>query len=92
MVGIDFGLTLGATISGRVTDGETGLPIAGMDVHAGVVGRDHSSWTRTDRNGEYVARGLPDGVIEVSVGGQRYIEQRKTITIRDGVDVTGFDF
>ena len=92
VVAIDFSLRLGATISGTVTDGETGLPIAGMDIYAGPVDRNNLSWTRTDGNGNYTTAGLPDGVMVVTVEGQGYIEQHKTVIIRDGVDVTGVDF
>ena len=92
VVGIDFGLRLGTSISGRVTDGETGLPIADMDVHAGPVREGgHLSWTRTDRNGEYVTRGLPNGVMEVSVEGQTYIMERTTVTISEAGVVLGVD-
>lgn len=90
--GIDFDLTLGATISGRVIDARTGIPITNMDVNAGLIDGDDMSWANTDGNGYYVLRGLPDGVIEVVVYGQGYIEVRRTVTIREGVDVTGFDF
>ena len=89
---IDFDLKLGASISGKVTDVETGLPIADMGVHAGPVDGDHLSWSRTDGKGNYVLRGIPDGVIEVVVYGQGYIEVGRTVTVRDGVDVTDFDF
>ena len=90
--GIDFDLTPGATISGRVIDAETGLPIANMEVRAGLIDGDYISWANTDGNGNYVLTALPDGVIEVVVYGQGYIEVRRTVTIREGVDVTGFDF
>lgn len=90
--GADFDLKLGATISGRVMDGGTGLPIAGMDVRAGPIGGSHLSWSNTDSDGRYVLTGIPDGLIEVEVGGQGYIEVRRIATVRNGQDVTDFDF
>ena len=42
--------------------------------------------------GRYVLTGIPDGLIEVEVSGQGYIEMRKIATVRDGQDVTDFDF
>ena len=90
--GIDFVLKLGATISGRVLDGSTGRPIANMDVRAGPIGGDHLSWSNTNSEGRYVLTGIPDGLIEVQVGGRGYIEVRRIATVRDGQDVTDFDF
>ena len=87
--GIDFGLKLGATISGRVVDVDTGLSLADLEVSAGPVGGDHLAWTRTDSNGYYILKGLPDGVIEIIIRGHGYIEERITAIIRDGVEVTG---
>ncbi|MEE8442605.1 MAG: carboxypeptidase regulatory-like domain-containing protein, partial [Dehalococcoidia bacterium] len=79
--GIDIGLKLGATISGRVTDVGTGLPIADVDLSAGLMDGDHVSWTRTDYYGNYTLHGLPDGVIEIFVNGQEYIEERSLVQI-----------
>ena len=90
--GIDFGLKRGANISGTVIDAETGLPIANMDVKASVADGDDISWDETDINGRYTLKGIPDGVVEVVVGGQGYVQMSKTVTVRDGQDVTDFDF
>ena len=89
--GIHFSLERGASISGQIVD-ESGHPIPNLDVSAGPVYGDHVSWTRTDGNGVYVLRGLPDGVIEIFVNGQDYIEGRMTVTIREGTDIVGLDF
>ena len=89
--GIHFSLKRGASISGQIVD-ESGHPIPNLDVSAGPVYGDHVSWTRTDGNGVYVLRGLPDGVIEIFVNGQDYIEGRMTVTIREGTDIVGLDF
>ena len=90
--GINFRLKRGATISGTVRDAETGLPIANMVVEAALAGWDAFSWGGTDTDGRYTLKGIPDGVIEVVVSGQGYLKTSKTVTVRDGQDVTGFDF
>ena len=89
--GIDLSLKLGASISGQIID-ESGHPIPNLDVSAGPVYGDHLSWARTDGNGVYVLRGLPDGVIGIFVRGENYIEGRLTVTIREGSDIVGLDF
>ena len=90
--GIDFGLKRGATISGRVIDAATRLPIAKLDVKATPADKDDISWDETDINGRYTLMGIPDGVIEVIVSGRGYLQISKTVTIRDRQDVTDFDF
>ena len=90
--GIDFGLKRGATISGTVIDAETGLPIANMDVEATLADGDEVSSGETDIDGRYALKEIPDGVIEVVVAGQGYLQTSKTVTVRDGQDVTDFDF
>lgn len=90
--GIDFGLKQGATKSGRVIDAETGRFIANMDVNATLVGGDDVSWGETDRDGRYALKGIPDGVIEVVVAGQGYLQSSKTVTVRDSQDLTDIDF
>lgn len=90
--GIDFGLKRGATISGRVIDAETGLPIANMDAKASLADGYDISWGETDIDGRYTLKGIPDAVIEVVVAGQGYLQTSKTVTVRDGQDVTDFDF
>lgn len=89
--GIEFSLKRGASISGQIVD-ESGHPIPNLDVSAGPMYGDHLSWSRTDGNGVYVLRGLPDGVIEIFVNGEDYIEGRMTVTIREGTDIAGLDF
>jgi hypothetical protein len=90
--GIDFALKRGASISGRVIDGSTGLPVPNMEIHAGPRDRDHLAWENTGQDGTYVLRGMPDGLIEVTVQGQGYVQVTKTVIIRDGQDVVNFDF
>jgi hypothetical protein len=92
VAGIDFAMQLGATISGRVLDGSTGLPIRNMEIHAGPQNNNHLAWANTREDGTYVLSGIPDGLIEVVVSGRGYVEVRRTVKIRDGRDVTNFDF
>ena len=90
--GIDFDLKRGATVSGTVVDAETGLPIANMDIKATLADGDDISSTQTNINGRYILKGIPDGVIEVVVAGQGYLQASNTVTVRNGQDVTDFDF
>ena len=88
---INFNLKVDATISGRVVDGQTGLPISGMEVRARLNKRDVSE-TRTGSDGAYNLQGVPDGEIEVAVFGQGYVEQRRNVSVRDGENILGVDF
>ena len=54
---------------------DTGLPIASMDVHAGLINGDRISSANTDGNGNYVLRGLPEGIIEIGANGHGYVEE-----------------
>ena len=90
--GIDFALRLGGTISGRVTDAETGLPIADMEVSARTAVGSQFEWTRTDTNGDYILRGVPAGIITVWVSGQGYIEVSDSVSVAEGQNITDFDF
>jgi len=90
--GIDFGLKRGATISGRVIDALTGLPIARMEVRATPVDGDDISWAETNIEGRYTLKGIPDGAVKVVVFGQGYIQTIKTAIVRNGQDVMDFDF
>ena len=89
---IDFDLKQGATISGTVTDAETGLPIADMEVKATTAQGNDLSWDDTSKDGSYILRGVPDGYIEVVVAGQGYIQTSQTVTILDSQDLTGVNF
>ena len=86
---IDFFLKRGGTIFGRVVDGSTGAPIPGMDIRAELpeLGGISSSWATTDSDGTYALPSIPDGQIQVVVGGQGYLEQRKTVTMSGAAEV-----
>ena len=65
--GIDFGLGRGTTISGRVTDEGTGLPISGIEVKA--YSDDRRYDTCTDADGRYLLQGVAPGFYSVRSGG-----------------------
>ena len=90
--GIDFGLKRGANISGRVIDAITGLPISKLDVKATHADGDEISWGETDIDGRYILKGIPDGMVEVIVVGQGYLQTSKFVMVRNGQDVTDIDF
>ena len=86
--------TSSGTISGRITDAGTGLPVTNLEVEGAVEGYGDVSWTKTDSNGNYILTGLPDGVIEVywHPQGYGYVGQSRTIGISEAGAVEGVDF
>ena len=91
--GKDFDLAPGATISGTVTDANTGLGIPNMEVFARLVATEEElEVTMTDSNGEYTFMGLPSGDIDIIVSGQGYVPRSRTVSVSAGEEVTGFDF
>ena len=75
LIDIDFTLTTGATISGRVTDAATGRPIAKADVNADSSGEGSNVWTQTAEDGSYFLSGLAPAGYRVQAKGDGYIEQ-----------------
>ena len=57
---IDFALRIGGTISGRVTDAKTGLPMSGVSIEALSLNGGYLS-SETDSNGHYIILGLAPG-------------------------------
>ena len=55
-----------------------------------------SAWTRSleEAASRLPRKGEPEGPspIEVVVGGRGYLEVRRAVIVRDGQDITGFDF
>ena len=90
--GIDFRLATGATITGKVIDEATGQPIVNLEVTARQPEGEHLAWGTTNADGDYVLRGLPGGEIEISIWGQGYIEERRTVTIHNDNSVIRVDF
>jgi len=60
--GVDAVLNTGGSISGRITDADTGNPVADMEVDAYYLNGDHTgAYVYTDANGDYVLNGLSTG-------------------------------
>jgi hypothetical protein len=55
---IDFGLILGGTITGTVTDAATGAPLAGIDVRVETAGGGWAGGAATNASGLYMVAGL----------------------------------
>ena len=62
---IDFGLTLGGTIAGTVTDANTAVPLANLDVRVHTAAGGWVANATTDGAGKYVATGLSTGTYYV---------------------------
>ena len=73
-------------------DRAAGLPISNIGVSAGPTNECHLSWTETDGNGNYSLRGLPDGIEEVFVDGEGYIQGRTWVRVGAAEAVKGIDF
>jgi len=81
--GIDFALSLGARITGTVTDALTGLPISNIAVNASTATWQRMVSTETDGLGRYSLRGLPDGVMEIEVSGEgsQYVQIQREVRV-----------
>ena len=75
--GIDFEVARGATISGRMFDAETGLPIANAHVGARSTEGHGGSSDETDLEGRYTIRGLAPGAhrVKADADSEGYIQQ-----------------
>ena len=83
----------GLTISGRITDKETGLPLA--DIRVGCWNDDVEIWTetRTDENGLYVLTNLPPGnEIEISIEPDSYYAYMGAEDMELWEDLDNLDF
>ena len=102
--GIDFALSTGSTISGRVTDEATGLPIARLQIFAESRFRGQGVWAETDFDGRYVLRGIAPGsyVVKAEDNEFGYIrtyyddktewESADFLTVFEDDTITGIDF
>ncbi len=63
--GIDFALSPGGEIAGRVTDAATGTPLSAVDVRVFTSSGTNALSTTTDGSGNYRLRGLPPGTYYV---------------------------
>ena len=62
---VDFGLTLGGTIAGTVTDAKTAMPLANLDVRVYTASGGWAGNATTDGAGTYLATGLSTGTYYV---------------------------
>ena len=69
--GVDFLLTPGAFVEGSITDGDTGEPVAGIQIQVQDAthprGQGMGHWLNTDSDGRYRFRVAP-GKVRISVG------------------------
>jgi len=89
--GVNFVLSTGSSISGRVTSDGQGIAYASIDA----MGRSGGwGWGQTDINGNYTITGLQNGIYDVRVNppfGSSYSNaERRDISVEG--DVTGIDF
>ena len=93
--GVNITLARGGQISGRVTNGTTGLPLGGMYVN--VSGANDDGYDITDSNGDYTIRGLAGGSYTVRAGPAfddvNLVGATRTVTVTapnttSGVDLT----
>ena len=79
--------TQSGTVSGRITDADSGTPVGGVEVAAALV-----ATTKTDADGRYTLQNLPSGRISIQVGGSRTlglpvaprtVDVRSAVTLRD---------
>ena len=64
-VNVDFGLALGGTITGTISDGATGVPLAGIDVRIETSGGAWAGGAATNAEGLYIVAGLVTGTYYV---------------------------
>src|SRR6188768_297392 len=62
---VDVELARGGSVSGKLTDEETGLPVAGMAACARLEGDGYERCAKSDGSGNYQVNGLPSGVYSV---------------------------
>jgi len=62
---LDVELARGGSISGKLTDEEAGLPVAGMAACARLEGDGYERCAKSDGNGNYQVNGLPSGEYSV---------------------------
>ena len=92
---IDFALKIGGTISGRVTDAKTGLPMSGVTIEAHNVNGGYSS-AMTDSDGQYLILGLAPGSHRLSayVSPLGYVDEHYAddVTFLGQENATDLDF
>jgi plastocyanin len=71
------------SVSGMVTDNSTGSPLKGAAISASGTVK-----TKTKRDGTYVLRGVPAGLVVVNASKKGYISQSKSVDLVEGSDMT----
>ena len=101
--GVDFLLTPGAFVEGQITDGDTGQPVAGIQIqiydatHPPTQGMGH--WLKTDTNGRYRFRVAP-GQVGISAAPSntgseyyfKYPEGQYSGAVAEGETIPDIDF
>jgi hypothetical protein len=80
------------SVSGRVLDADTQLPVAAVKV-----GSQKLGWTLTDSDGRYTIRGLAPGSVSIGIQGDREMMETvpvvpRTVNVAGGRDLPGIDF
>jgi protocatechuate 3,4-dioxygenase beta subunit len=73
VTGIDFSLSQGGSISGRITDEDTGDPLAHAVVFVRSTAHRFERGARTDASGDYTVHGLPSGDYTVFSAARGYL-------------------
>ncbi len=76
-------ITTVGNVSGIVTDNSTGSPL--KDV---IISASGTVVTKTLRNGTYVLKGVPAGLVVVNASKRGYIPQSKSVDLVEGSDIT----
>ena len=102
VTGIDFALGSGGSISGTITDEDSGDPLAHAFVKVRAANHRFERGARTDANGQYTVDGLPDDDYIVFAAAHRHLgefyddaqdpQQAATVNVSGAADVTGIDF
>lgn len=80
-----------AQISGRVSDADTNLPVAGAVVVVSSAQMYGSRVLRTDGQGLYLAADLPAGQLHITVDAPRFVPYSRSVEVRLGVSLGPVD-
>ena len=102
VTGIDFTLGNGGSISGTITDEDSGDPLPHAFVKVRAANHRFEQGARTDANGQYTITGLPDDDYIVFAAAHRHLgeffddapspKQATPVNVTGAADVTGIDF
>jgi len=102
VTGIDFALGTGGSISGTITDEDSGDPLAHAFVKVRAANHRFERGARADANGQYTVEGLPDDDYIVFAAAYKHLgefyddaqthQQATAVTIANAAPVTGIDF